>query len=68
MGRSEAVKGMKPRAPIAPRAVATPAAPISAVAVVPSAAAPIPRSVDCKTVREILPPWEVLQDKLNKKN
>ena len=33
------------------------------------AAAPNPRPAagECKTVREILPPWEVLQEKLNKK-
>jgi hypothetical protein len=29
---------------------------------------PRPSAVECKTVREILPPWEVLQEKLNKKN
>ena len=77
-----AVKGLKPRAPTAPRALATPAVPeqrqISAVAVIADApaaavpavtAAPIARAsgVECKTVREILPPWEVLQEKLNKK-
>jgi len=89
MGRSAvaAVKGLKPRAPTAPRALATPAAlerPISGVTVAPSrsapqaadasgpvavAAAPNPRPTagECKTVREILPPWEVLQEKLNKK-
>jgi hypothetical protein len=33
----------------------------------PPSAAPNPRPAECKTVREILPPWEVLQDKLNKK-
>lgn len=77
-----AVKGLKPRAPTAPRALVTPAAsearPLSSDAeprpasVAPSASAapPIPRAsaVECKTVREILPPWEVLQEKLNKKN
>ncbi len=81
MGRPAlaAVRGLKPRAPTAPRALVTPAAseapPVSAdtvsrqVSVAP-AAAPIPRAsaVECKTVREILPPWEVLQEKLNKKN
>ena len=96
MGRPAlaAVKGLKPRAPTAPRALVTPAAsearPVSAetvsrqVSVAPFAASsapsatsfatsfatPIPRAsaAECKTVREILPPWEVLQEKLNKKN
>ncbi len=87
MGRPAlaAVKGLKPRAPTAPRALVTPAAsearPVSAetvsreVSVAPPAPAPapapaIPRAgaAECKTVREILPPWEVLQEKLNKKN
>ena len=71
-----------PRALATPAASAP--APISAVTVAPSAAVapatpvtpvtPVtprnPRSsaVECKTVREILPPWEVLQEKLNKKS
>ena len=91
MGRPAlaAVKGLKPRAPTAPRALVTPAAsearPVSAETVsrevsvaplasppapAPAPAPPIPRAgaAECKTVREILPPWEVLQEKLNKKN
>jgi hypothetical protein len=63
MGRSEAVKGVKPRAPAAA------AAPRGLAVAVPAAGQSTERAsgVECKTVREILPPWEVLQEKLNKK-
>jgi hypothetical protein len=56
------------RAPLAPRAPATPS---SLAPVAPSArSAPPPgnpRAVETKTVREILPPWHVLQEKLQSK-
>lgn len=54
---------------VAPSRPAVPAAAVSSVAPVVAAAAPNPRPAagECKTVREILPPWEVLQEKLNKK-
>ena len=74
MGRPAlaAVTGLKPLAPTAPRALATPgpsaAEPISAVSVANPRPNPRPSAVECKTVREILPPWEVLQEKLNNKN
>jgi hypothetical protein len=88
---------VKPKAPTAPRALATPVAPLaakSASAVPPAlsvapakASAPPPalpapaasaapaavvaaiprKGAECKTVREILPPWHVLQEKLQNK-
>lgn len=56
-----------PTAPMKPRALATPASPIAPAA--PSVAPKsLPKAAECKTVREILPPWHVLQDKLQKGN
>jgi hypothetical protein len=69
-----AVKPSAAKAPTAPRAAATPVAPLATKSVstaptaLPASAPPIPRgTVDCKTVREILPPWQVLQEKLQNK-
>lgn len=58
-----ALPSAPPPAPVA-RVAETPAV-IATPAPIP---APIPRgTVDCKTVREILPPWQVLQEKLQNK-
>src|SRR5690349_18240747 len=49
----------RPGAPQAPQPPVAPRAPVSSVAPRPTA--------ECHTVREILPPWHVLQDKLQKR-
>jgi hypothetical protein len=75
---SPATSAVRPSPPRPLAALATPAAPLavkSASAAPPAppalpaaaAAAAVPRSVEHKTVREILPPWHVLQEKLQNK-
>lgn len=58
-----AAPSVKPAPPVA-AASAPPPAPAAKASLPPAA----PSGVECKTVREILPPWEVLQEKLNKKS
>ena len=72
---SPAASAVRPSPPRPAATLATPVAPLavkSASAAPPAlpaaaAAAAVPRAVEHKTVREILPPWHVLQEKLQNK-
>lgn len=63
-----AAKSASAAPPALPAAAATPATPVTPAAPAAPASVARPRTAaECKTVREILPPWHVLQEKLQNK-